>query len=203
MNTTLYLIRHCQSAPTASKPDKDWPLSETGKEQALQLADLLNNLKIEKLYSSTFLRCKETIAPFALESKMSIILNEDLRERLISDGLIDGFQDVWRKSWIDFDFALPRCESSFSAQKRFVDAVSILRQENSGKTIAVSSHGNVIGLFLNWLDNSYGGRQAEKLTNPDVIRIIFENNLFSWDHKFLLPGLENISTNYSETIISL
>jgi len=71
MKTTLYLIRHAQIAPSPEIHFSKWPLSETGKQQAIQIADLLLTLKLR--------RCIR--APFIDASKQFVTLkkNQDLK----------------------------------------------------------------------------------------------------------------------------
>ena len=65
--------------------------------------------------------------------------------------------------------------------------------------LAICTHGNVIGLFLNWVDNSAGQKEAEQLKNPDVVRVVRRGGMFAWDRSFRLKGLETIATHQRET----
>jgi 2,3-bisphosphoglycerate-dependent phosphoglycerate mutase len=196
MRTTVYLIRHAQSRPTLETHHSQLPLSDLGQQQAISLVSLLESLDIAKLYSSPYLRCLDTIGPFADRSRLDVVIDHDLRERLVSECLIPDFEQVWARSWTDFDFRLPGCESSSAAQERFCKAVRRIVAENPGATIAISSHGNVIGLLLNHLDNSCAREQAERLMNPDVIRLVATETTLSWDRDFRLPGLRDIATTW-------
>ena len=174
-------------------------MSAIGKIQAEKLSVLLESLGIDHIYSSPFTRCIQTVKPFAERNSMNIIIENDLRERLIATNIVDSFYDLWCKSWEDFNFALPGCETSAQAQQRFSKAVSKLEESNRGKTIALSTHGNVIGLFLNWLDNRAGRMDAERLTNPDVVSVTGNGGSLKWDRQFILPGIQAIATDHKET----
>ena len=202
MDTTIYFIRHAQSHPSAKKHHSKWPLSDVGKIQSEKLAALLPSISIEKIFSSPFTRCLQTIEPFATSSKLNIRIESDLRERLVTKEITDEFEEIWRKSWEDFDYALPECETSATAQKRFVEAVLTIEQNNRGSVLAVCAHGNVIGLFLNWLDRDIGRNGAEMLTNPDVLKLTCRNGDIEWHREFKLPGIGEIATHYSETPFS-
>ena len=193
METNLYLIRHAQSHPSARLHYSEWPLSPVGLNQAGTLCDLLEPLGMDVLFSSPFARCLQTVQPFASKVGTEIVVKEDLRERLVVKGLVDNFYEIWHQSWDDFNFALPGCESSFDAQLRFVEAVTDILAAYAHKTIGISTHGNVIGLLLNYIDPTFGREQAETLKNPDVVRIVASDR-FDWDREFHLPGLENIAT---------
>jgi 2,3-bisphosphoglycerate-dependent phosphoglycerate mutase len=199
MKTILYLIRHAQSHPTSRQHHSEWPLSSLGKNQALKLGILLEKLAITHIFSSPFTRCIQTVKPFADKSIIPIVIENDLRERLIANTIINGFYHLWCKSWEDFDFALPGCETSAQAQERFVKAVSKLADSNRGNIIALCTHGNVMGLFLNWIDQSAGRMVAERLRNPDVLRVTMSDEKFNWDKQFILPGLNSLSTDHNET----
>jgi len=198
MARTLYLIRHAQSLPSEAVHHTRWPLSPRGVRQARALADLLLPLEIAKIYSSPFPRCLQTIGPFAEEAGLSVTIHDALRERLLSETPIRGLEPIWAKSWEDFAFALPGCETSHEATARFVAAIDAVLGESSEETIAVCTHGNVIGLFLHHLDPAYGREEAERITNPDVLRIRVDGTACNWDVGFILPGLETIASNHGD-----
>ena len=194
----IYPIRHAQSQPSAKLPDSEWPLSPVGLDQAENLSDLLVPLGIEVLFSSPYSRCLQTIQPFANRVGLEVEVGNDLRERTVvkefADNFGDNFNEIWRQSWDDFNFALPGCESSLDAQERFVAAVKQILAVYPQKTIGITTHGNVTGLFLNYIDKSLGRAQADDLKNPDVLRIVAGDRLI-WDQEFHLPGLGNIATD--------
>ncbi len=194
MEMILYLIRHAQSHPTSTRHYSEWPLSSTGKEQAAKLPGLLEPLGIQKLFSSPFARCLQTVEPFVEKLGISMVVDEDLRERLVAKTMVDGFYEIWCRSWEDFNFALQGCESSAHAQRRFVAAVTRIADSSWDETIGISTHGNVIGLFLNSIDTTAGRHEAEQLMTPDVLRVVRQNRVFNWDRDFRLPGIEPIAT---------
>jgi len=197
--TTIYLIRHAQSQPSASTDNAVWPLSTRGQEQALQLPELLTPLGIERIYSSPYTRCQQTIAPFVERTVLDVTTIDDLREMQIVAGYVEDFDAVWRCVWDDFDHRQPDCESSSDAQRRFVAAVETAAGESVGRTIGISAHGMVIGLFLNHLDPSFGRAETEAISNPDVIRIVFAEGCFGWDSAFHLHRLDEIVSHHDET----
>jgi 2,3-bisphosphoglycerate-dependent phosphoglycerate mutase len=201
VQTTIYLVRHAQSHLTSTEHYSRWPLSPRGREQAAALAPLLATLQIEKVYSSAYIRCLDTIRPFAERNRLDLLLGQGLEERVIAKGLLSNFEEVWRRSWNDFDFALPDCESSAAAQHRFCEAVREIVHQNPRSILVVSSHGSVIALFLNSIDKLFSLEQADRLRNPDVIKIIATENGFDWDRDFRLSGLDEITTPYHATPI--
>ncbi|MFC2081809.1 histidine phosphatase family protein [Candidatus Bipolaricaulota bacterium] len=197
--TTIYLIRHAQSQPSGTTANARWPLSTRGQEQAAHLAELLVPLGIETIYSSPYTRCLQTIAPFVERQDLEVTTVDDLREMQIVSGYVDDFDATWRRVWDDFGHRQPGCESSNGALQRFVAAVEAAAGESAGRTIGVSAHGMVIGLFLNHLDSSFERTHTEALTNPDVIRILSSNGRFTRDASFRLDGLASIASHHDDT----
>ncbi len=198
---TAYLIRHAQSHPSSKVAEADWPLSERGQQQAAQLGPLLEPLDIDRMYSSPYLRTLSTIDSFAKSQGLEVIVDSDLRERKITDRVRKDFPELWLRSWQDFSFALPGCENSFDAQRRFVGAVSRIVTEETCSTIAISAHGNVIALMLNHVEPGYGWEEADGLRNPDVVKLELTGGGLRWDRGFRLSGIDNIVTLHEDTPI--
>ncbi len=144
---TLYLVRHAQCLPKKSQPFSDWSLSRAGARQADELAGLLDPLEIVNVFSSPFVRTIETARPFAQRHGLLIRVVDDLRERLLTNEAGLPSDEVWRRSWEDFSFRLPGCESSHAAQARICQVIRSIAQSVKG-TSAIFTHGNVIPLFL-------------------------------------------------------
>jgi len=200
MTTTAYLIRHAQSHPSSSLPEHAWPLSELGRRQSERLGALLEPLGIIRLHSSPYIRCLGTIGPFARRRGIEIVANDGLRERNIAGGVVDNFKEIWLRSWQDFSFSLPGCETSFEAQRRFLGAIRRILQRETG-VIGISTHGAVLALLLNHLDSGYGPDDADQLMNPDVLKLDFVDGELSWDRAFRLPGIDAVATHHAETPI--
>src|SRR5215208_3210437 len=60
--TTVYLVRHAEKATT---PPEDPPLTEAGNARSQQLARILQKAAIKAVYTSQFLRTKQTAEPLA------------------------------------------------------------------------------------------------------------------------------------------
>jgi 2,3-bisphosphoglycerate-dependent phosphoglycerate mutase len=163
---------------------------------------LLGGLGIQKLYSSPYTRCLETIRPFTEQHGLDLSLEDHLGERVISKVLLPDFGEVWTRSWEDFDFALPGCETSAVAQSRFCNAIQRIVHRDRGSVLGISSHGNVIALFLNHIHKEYSRSHADKIRNPDVFKVTAGGEGLTWHRDFLLPGLEGISTPHESTPIS-
>ncbi|MFC1610160.1 histidine phosphatase family protein [Myxococcota bacterium] len=182
--TTLYLVRHATSQPSRNVEESAWPLSAPGHEEARALADCLIDVKPSTIVSSPYLRATQTVMPLAKRLGLAIHVIDDLRERNVSDGLIDDFLCEMERSWRDFDYALPGCESNKEAQKRVTRAMASVVGANVGTTVIVSSHGNLIALFLNHAEQSFGYLDWSRMQNPDVFRFTWESDTFVWDRAY-------------------
>ncbi len=194
----LYLVRHAQCVPKRSQAFSEWQLSPVGARQAEALAGLLEPLEIAHVFSSPFVRCLDTARPFARRRGLAVRVVDDLRERLLTTEPGLPSDELWRRSWEDFSFCLPGCETSFAAQARICGAIRHIAQ-TARSTCAIFTHGNVIPLFLNALTRTVGRKEAEALRNPDVVKVEWSSGAFTWASTFRLAGLERIATDHSLT----
>jgi 2,3-bisphosphoglycerate-dependent phosphoglycerate mutase len=202
-STTLYLIRHAQSHRSTRVHQSEFPLSTVGLDQARMLVQVLGTLGIEKIYSSPYRRCRETIAPFAEHSALEVKVHEHLHERLIPNAFHAAWAEDWRRSWEDFDLCALGGESQRQAQTRFVAALQWIAADNSGHVVGVSSHGNVIGLFLHHLDRSFDRLATDAMRNPDLFRVIWNDGAFEWDKTFRAAGIDAFGTHHDASPLDM
>jgi broad specificity phosphatase PhoE len=71
---TVYLIRHAKAGDRDTWRDDDRlrPLSGRGHRQARLLVDLLRDAKFDRVLSSPFVRCMETVVPIAGERGLPV-----------------------------------------------------------------------------------------------------------------------------------
>ncbi len=198
---TVYLIRHAQSHLSPEVSYEDWPLSEQGRLQAQRLASFLKSLKIEEVYCSPYLRCRQTVEPFLKATGLSMTLIDDLREHLIVREIREDFFEIWKKSWNDFDFVVDGGESSRQCQRRIVPAITEIVRNSDASEVAIVSHGNAIGLFLNFLVSDFGYTDAEQIRNPDLFQIEFKDDTFHWKREFSPDPLDKFASGFRETPI--
>jgi 2,3-bisphosphoglycerate-dependent phosphoglycerate mutase len=177
----LLLIRHAESAPDKSIPDELWPLSQTGTAQADALVNSIVTHEIDKLYSSPYARAVDTVRPIAISRSLEILLEPDLRERKLSDGLIDNWIEVIERSWADRDFKLPGCESARECQDRVFACIERILPADSTNTIAACSHGNAIALFINRIEPSFGFEAWRAMRNPHVFEFVRANGAWTFN----------------------
>jgi 8-oxo-dGTP diphosphatase len=90
LGLSLLLIRHARAGERAEwvGDDRRRPLDEKGRRQAEQLVELLAPYEIERILSSPYDRCVQTVEPLARARDLEIELREELGEELQnSDGV--------------------------------------------------------------------------------------------------------------------
>lgn len=184
LHTAVYLLRHAESRPTSKVPESKWPLNGRGRQQAIDLINVLKSLGIERIYSSPYLRAIQTVQPLAAYLGLEIRVHADLRERKLSDRPSRNFRQLVQQTWANFAFAAPGGESNAGCQQRVVRAIEGITTETSAKRLLVVSHGNAIALYLNSINKNFGYRQWESMKNPDLFKVIVTNGVAMWDQKF-------------------
>ena len=155
----VLLVRHAEPMPVGTEgvDDNDRPLTEAGRAAAAELAAELDGWEFTAIYSSPYPRATATVQALADRRGMRVLLLVDLRERLLSTELHDGWQDSLRRSWSDPDFALPGGESGRDAQRRAMGILDLLRSRHpDGGRLVIGSHGNLISLILQSLEPGVG-----------------------------------------------
>lgn len=168
--TTLILVRHAQSAPDPALPERDWPLSGLGRRQAADLAPVLQALGVDALASSPYIRAIDTLRPYADAAGLSIAVEEDLRERALGGWLPDLAQveDAVARMHADLDFRLEGGETGRACVARFEAALVRVVAANRGRTIAVGSHGGVLGHLLARQGEPLAGAFWRRIRNPHI-----------------------------------
>jgi len=79
---TIYLVRHARAGERRSWSEDDElrPLSLRGHAQARRLLDALCDAKFERVISSPYVRCMETVVPIAAARHLAIEPSEALAE---------------------------------------------------------------------------------------------------------------------------
>lgn len=190
--TTVYLVRHAESEPSPEVPEPSWPLSTRGQAQAAALVPAMRGLGLLAIYSSPYLRARQTVAPLALALGAEVTVVDALRERALGRVVAGAdHADMVARYWADPDFALPGGESNAACARRVAQAVAQLALRHPGETIAVASHGNAIALYLGTIDPGFGWEQWRKMRNPDLFRVVYQRGRATWDGTRVLIAVES------------
>ncbi|EJQ43297.1 hypothetical protein IEE_03475 [Bacillus cereus BAG5X1-1] len=172
--TTIYFVRHAHS--TYTKEERERPLSEKGWLDAQNITSLLKDEKIDVVISSPYERAIQTVEGIANANKLSIQLEEDLRERLLSKEPVQDFNDAIQNVWEDWTFAYEGGESNDVAQRRAVLCMQNIFKKYKGKNIVIGTHGNIMVLLMNYFDSKYDFQFWKTLHMPDVYKLTFNSD---------------------------
>ena len=85
----LYVFRHADAGPrTSHEPDERRPLNDSGRKQAARIADLLAPVGVERILTSRYLRCVETVEPLAARIGVAVEEHPALAEEA-------GLEEAW------------------------------------------------------------------------------------------------------------
>lgn len=114
----------------------------------------------------------------AAELNKEILIEEDLRERLLSgnDFIIskEHFIESKRRVFEDPRFSFPGGESSEQAQARSIKVLSKIMDKFTGKRIVVGTHGDIMTLMMNYFDTRYNFDFWRSTTMPDIYKLELE-----------------------------
>ncbi len=167
--TRLLLIRHAQTVGTRHyllAGRTDVPLSPLGRRQARELAVALKPVPLAAIYQSPLARARETTAALARHREIPVRTCADLRE--LDLGVADGLDafEAYRR-WprcldrgldtATVDFAFLGGEWWSEGEARAEQAITAIVHAHPGETVAVVTHGAVLGLLLaRWLGQPRG-----------------------------------------------
>ncbi|WP_369900193.1 histidine phosphatase family protein [Bacillus manliponensis] len=171
--TTIYFVRHAHS--TYTKDERERPLSEKGWRDATAVTSLFKTEEIDVVLSSPYKRAIQTVEGVAEHFQLPILVEEDLRERLLSQEPLENFQEGMMKVWENHTFSLPGGESNEVAQKRGVTCMKQILEKYEGKSVVIGTHGNIMVLIMNYFDEKYDMSFWKELEMPDVYKLTFSN----------------------------
>ena len=94
-----YVVRHAKAGDRDEwrGDDRLRPLTKPGHRQAEALAELLQNEPIDRILSSPYVRCLQTIEPLAARRKLPIEPRKDLEEGAGGESVIRLIQEFKRQ----------------------------------------------------------------------------------------------------------
>ncbi|PLS15349.1 histidine phosphatase family protein [Bacillus sp. M6-12] len=167
---TLYMIRH---AKAEGQPPKSH-LTNEGVKQAQVLAEFFLDKKVDRIFSSPFVRAVDTACPLSILKGVAIEQDWRLSERFMSASDMDNWQELLKRTFDDLDLLFDGGETNRDGMKRaseFLNDILFLESED----IVIVSHGNLITLLLRLFDESYGFETLMKLSNPDVFQVLISD----------------------------
>ncbi|EOP27792.1 phosphoglycerate mutase [Bacillus cereus VD131] len=130
------------------------------------------------MISSPYKRAIQTVQGIANTYNVSIQIEEDLRERLLSSEPLEDFNDAIENVWEDWTFAYEGGESNDVAQERAILCMQNILEKYKGKNIVIGTHRNIMVLLMNYFDSKYDFQFWKTIQMPDVYKLTFDNNRF-------------------------
>ncbi len=187
--TRIYFVRHCEATGNAQRifqGSTDCDISELGRKQLEFLSERFKDVQLDAVYSSPLKRARLTAEAIAKNKKISVTVNQDLRE--LHGGIVEGkpFMEGFKgqpelcDAWNNHpqDFAPEGGEHMKDAYSRICKVTAEIVKENKDKTIAITAHGGVFRCLFCYF--FYG--TIEKLAecpfveNTAVSLVEFDNN---------------------------
>lgn len=156
--TTFLLLRHAHSSANASGVLagrlKGVHLSEIGKKQSIEIAGVLKDAEIGRIYSSPLERCIETLEPLVRKkskriAKLPLVIEMDYGKWSGRDLKELRRENLWQTiqrhpSQVTF----PSGESFQSAARRIERALTALAKKYPKSTLLICSHGDIIKIAV-------------------------------------------------------
>jgi 8-oxo-(d)GTP phosphatase len=94
--SALYVVRHAKAGVRATwtGPDEERPLTRRGRKQARRLVERFQGLEIERILSSPFLRCLQTVEPLGEARGLAVEAIPELREGASVDQLLGALASL-------------------------------------------------------------------------------------------------------------
>ena len=173
----LILVRHALTVDNQKSRLSghiDSSISEEGKEQIDKITNYLKDFDIDKIYTTTSSRTKDTVKEL---KSIEIIEKESLKEISFGDfeGLtFDEIKDKYPKEFQDmiekgYEYKYPNGESLIDSYNRVCIELDNIISNNDNRTILICSHGGTIRNIITYLiSNSYKYHWNFKIDNGSV-----------------------------------
>lgn len=186
--TIIYIVRHCQSIANSKNLynctiREDKGLSETGKKQAGDLANYFSSRPVSKIYSSPFLRTRQTAAEISKATRAEIEIIEELRELYCGDWRErseDEIREKYPEAWKGWHYdpqnnPIPGGESLLEVQARVLPKFQGVVKKHKGECVMIVTHYCVMNVLLCSLLSSLGNFRSYASKNGTIAEVSFEN----------------------------
>ena len=155
-----YILRHGETIYQKEKSDfiypknpiNSVPLTTKGRSQVVKSSGKIKNLGISKIYSSDFLRTRQTamIVSDEIDFKKDIIFDERLRDLDLGvwhDRKKEEFYNQFPIGKKFFDRGPKKGEDWSTLEERMLDALTDIDKNNEDETVLIVSHGDPLWLL--------------------------------------------------------
>ena len=181
----LILVRHALTVDNQKSRLSghiDSSISEEGKEQIDKITNYLKDFDIDKIYTTTSSRTKDTVKKLSELKSIEIIAKTKKRSTKLKEisfgdfeGLtFDEIKDKYPKEFQDmiekgYEYKYPNGESLIDSYNRVCIELDNIISNNDDRTILICSHGGTIRNIITYLiSNSYKYHWNFKIDNGSV-----------------------------------
>lgn len=171
--TKVYFVRHAQT-DYAHEDDRTRPLTAEGKADRALVLETLRDKEIDIFYCSPYLRSMDTIKETAEYYGMEIHTDERLRER--EKGIGGNAHGLFKKRWDNHDFCEEGGETIAMAQKRNIEALKEILENNKDRKIVIGTHGTALSTIFNYYNPEFGCDDFLRIIDwmPYIVEMDFE-----------------------------
>jgi probable phosphomutase (TIGR03848 family) len=179
--TLLLLVRH-GTTDAAGKRLTGWSrgvhLNARGREEASRLAERLDGVRVDAIYTSPLERCRVTIAPLARRRGLTVIARRGLLEvdygewtgRSISQLRRTRLWRVVQRSPSTVRF--PGGESLLEVQARAVAELDAIAAAHPKQTVVLVTHADVIKLLIAHLVGMHADHLQRLVVDPGSVTVV-------------------------------
>ena len=165
MSTSVTIVQHGEKAQHPGDPG----LTERGLEQARCAAEVLAASSPAAIFTSPYRRARETAAPLAHMTGLTVIVDERLRERMNLDEGVDPerFAADWSRTTQDRDWTPPGGRSSRRTGQDMLEAINAVARVVH--TTVLAGHG---GATVDLLRALLGDPELERRASGIITRSV-------------------------------
>ena len=171
--TKVFFVRHAQPLHEYND-DRTRPLTEEGEKDALIVIETLKDKEINAFFCSPYKRSVDTIKQTAEYYNMEIQIDERLKERV--KGVNGNDHGMFQKRWSDHEYHEEGGESIGMVQRRNIEALKEILENNQGKNIVIGTHGTALSSIMNYYKPNFGCDDFLRIIDwmPYIVELDFE-----------------------------
>ncbi len=184
---TVYLTRHGQTEWNIEKRLQghgNSPLTESGLRGAKELSKRLENINIERIYTSPIERAYKTAIILKGNKNIDVVKHEGLKEMNFGDFEGKITEDVmkenpdWNINLImqgNLEMRAPNGETLAEVRERVSKAMDEIIKDNEGKTILIVGHGITLKAIMNYFKDKDVNNEVMGQTTLTKVNVDEEN----------------------------
>lgn len=166
LKNTYYVLRHGEGEHNVNNLISCDPefgchntnLTEKGKESVGKNVKMFKDIKVDVIYSSDFLRTKQTAEILNEVAQTEVVFDERLREFNVGEFQgknIHEYESAFPKKEEKWTKAASGGETYSQIEERMAEAFNEYESKHEGKTIVIVSHGDPLKILLGYLNAEF------------------------------------------------